>query len=416
MIFPGAAGTGGAAMKLTAAEVRKLCLEGGANEAIVFDDDIRGFGVRLRAGGSRTFIYQYKVGAKHRRLTLGSVQAIDFGAAREAAKDMYAKVRLGGDPAGEKKHARAKATETFDAIVKLYLEHQKLQLRPTSYVNLKHHLNAHAKALHRLQLEKITKRDVAACVATIKTNSGIVISNRVRSSLSGFFSWAMGEGLLENNPVVGTNRSEEKSRDRVLNFAELRLIWNALPDDHYGAIIKLLMLTGQRAGEIAGLRWSEIKENAFVLPPHRTKNKSEHLVSLSEPARDIIAAQPKRTAPDGKPRDLIFGYSNGPFSGWSGCKKALDARIAETAEKPLPHWTVHDLRRTFATHAAGIGIQPHIIEAVLNHISGHKSGVAGIYNRATYEPEKRMALDRWAEHLIAVVADRESNVTSLKRA
>jgi integrase len=402
-------------MKLTATEVRKLNLEHGATEAIVFDDEIRGFGVRLRAGGSRNYIYQYKVGAKHRRLTLGSVQAVDFGAARDTAKDLYAKVRLGGDPAGEKKHARAKATETFDAIVKLYLDHQKLELRPSSYANLKHHLNTHAKVLHRLQLEKITKRDVASCIAAIKINSGIVISNRVRSSLSGFFAWAIGEGLIESNPVIGTNRSEEKSRDRVLNFAELRLIWNALPDDHYGAIIKLLMLTGQRAGEIAGLRWSEIKENTFVLPPHRTKNKSEHLVPLSSAASDIIAAQPKRTTPDGKPRDLIFGYSSGPFSGWSGCKEALDAHIAEKAEKPLPHWTVHDLRRSFATHAAGIGIQPHIVEAVLNHISGYRAGVAGIYNRATYEPEKRIALDRWAEHLIAIVEGRESNVTPIRR-
>jgi integrase len=402
-------------MKLTAAEVRKLDLEHGAAEAIVFDDDIRGFGVRLRAGGSRTFIYQYKVGAKHRRLTLGSVQAVDFSAARDTAKDLYAKVRLGGDPAGEKRHARAKATETFDAIVKLYLDRQRLQLRPSSYVNLKHHLNVHAKALHRLQLEKITRRDIASCVMSVKTNSGIVISNRVRSSLSGFFAWTIGEGLLESNPVIGTNRSEEKSRARVLDFAELRLIWNALPDDHYGAILRLLMLTGQRAGEIAGLRWSEIQDNAFLLPSHRTKNKSEHLIPLSSAASDIIAAQTKRKTPDSKLRDLIFGYSSGPFSGWSGCKEALDARIAEKAEKPLPHWTVHDLRRSFATHAAGIGIQPHIVEAILNHISGHRAGVAGIYNRATYEPEKRTALDRWAEHLIAIVESRESNVTPIRR-
>jgi integrase len=403
-------------MKLTATEIRKLDLKRGAAEAIFFDDDIPGFGIRLRAGGSRTYIFQYKIGAKHRRLTLGSVKAVDIGDARNTAKDMYAKVRLGGDPAGEKSHARLKAAETFDAIIKLYLEHQRLQLRPSSLVNLQHHLNVHAKPLHRLQLEKITRRDIAACITSVKTNSGVVISNRVRTSLSGFFSWAMGEGLAENNPVIGTNRSEEKSRDRVLDFDELRQIWSSLEDDQFGAIIKLLALTGQRAGEIAGMQWSEIQDKTFVLPAHRAKNNREHLVPLSNPARAILAEQPKRTNADGTPRDLIFGRRAGAFSGWSNCMKALNARIAKKTGKPLPPWTAHDLRRSFTTHAAGIGVQPHILEAILNHISGHRGGVAGVYNRQTYEAEKRTALDRWAEHLIAAVEGRKSNVTSLKRA
>jgi integrase len=292
-------------------------------------------------------------------------------------------------------------------------------LRPKSYADLERNLLTHAKVLHGLQVAKIERRDIAACLAAVAKNSGDVTSNRLRTSLSGFFSWLMGEGLAEQNPVIGTNRKEEKARKRVLSAAELRSMWAALEDDQFGAIMKLLALTGQRAGEVAGMRWSEIDlaGRSWLLPSDRTKNQLPHSVPLSDAAHAIIAAQPRRVNDDGKLRDLIFGYSQGPFGGWSNCKEALDARIAEATGSALPHWVVHDLRRTFATHAAEVlKIQPHIIEVVLNHISGFRAGVAGVYNRATYEPEKRMALDRWADQLLAWVEGRGSNVTTLQRA
>src|SRR5262249_38663222 len=121
---------------------------------------------------------------------------------------------------------------------------------------------------------------------------------------------------------------------------------------------------------------------------------------------------------DGQPRKFIFGVGKGPFSGWSKSKEQLDERIAEAnGGKPLEHWTHHDLRRSFVTHAAERGIiQPHIIESIINHISGHKGGVAGIYNKATYQPERRAGLIKWAEQLLAWVEGRESNVTTLRRA
>ena len=221
----------------------------------------------------------------------------------------------------------------------------------------------------------------------------------------------MGEGLVEANPVIGTNRSEETSRERVLDPAELRLIWNALRDDDTGAILKLLMLTGQRAGEIAGLRWSEIRDDAIVLPGERTKNHRPHTVPLSQAARDIIAKQQRREG-----RDLIFGRA-GRYNGWSYGTAAINKRVAEVAGRSLPHWTPHDLRRSFATHASKLGIQPHIIEAILNHVSGFRAGVAGIYNNLNpYNAEKRTALALWADHLLAIVEDRESNVAPLRRA
>lgn len=407
-------------MKLTTMTVRSASLPAGKSEAIFFDDSVPGFGLRVREGGSRSFVFQYKVGAKQRRIALGSVAAIELGKARDTAKTLYARVRLGEDPAGDKAESKAKAAETFEATAALYLAYQKGELRPRSYADVERHLLKHAKVLHGLQLGKIERRDIATCITTVAKNSGAVTGNRVRTSLSGFFAWSIAQGLVEHNPVTGTTRNEEFSRERVLSPDEYRLIWQALGDDDFGAIMKLLALTGQRAGEVAGMRWSEIaletlEKYRWSLPGERTKNHRPHTVPLSEVALAIIAARPRRANADGTPRDLIFGRGDGPFSGWSKSREALETEITKAAGKALPHWMPHDLRRSFATHAAGLGIQPHVIEAVLNHVSGHKAGVAGIYNRATYEPEKRQALDLWAEQLLAWAENRESKVTILPR-
>jgi integrase len=212
----------------------------------------------------------------------------------------------------------------------------------------------------------------------------------------------MGQGLAEANPLIGIAKFSEQPRERVLSDSELRLVWNAAGDDHFGAIIKLLMLTGQRADEIASLRWSEIGDDVITLPSERTKNHRAHVVPLTGLTLDILRAQPRRANDDGVLRDLVFGVGQRGFSGWSRSKARLDERIAEENGKPLPGWRVHDLRRSVATGMAAFGIQPHIIEAVLNHVTGSRSAVSRIYNRSTYEPEKRRALDLWGSHITAL--------------
>ncbi len=425
-------------MKLTAKNVPALQLPQGKSDHLVWDDDIPGLGLRLRAGGSRNWVFQYALGEKQRRLSLGTATPESFKTIKERGEDgndkiiklgireqaaqLHAKVKLGQDPAGEKQQSRATATDTFKEVAERFLAFQKAHggkdgqgLRPRSYTEAERHLMTHAGTLHGLLLAKIQQRDIASVVSAVRAKHAVT-ANRVRTSLATLFSWAIGEGLITSNPVAGTKRTDEKSRDRVLDPAELRQIWNALEDDHFGAIMKLLALTGQRAAEIAGMRWSEITNDALVLPPERTKNHREHVVPLSDAARTIIAAQPRRVDSDGELRDLIFGFGDGPFSGWGKSKEALDRRIAEKAGEPLPHYTPHDLRRSFATHSSGLGIQPHIIEVILNHVSGFRAGVAGIYNRQAYEAEKRTALALWADHLLAIVNGRESNVMLLQSA
>jgi integrase len=381
-------------MNLTQAAVAAVALPHGKNDLVVFDDNLSGFGLRLRRGGARTWIYQYKIGSKHRRFTIAKTSALSAAQARKAAAELHAKVKLGLDPAGEKAEGRVRAAETMGAVLDRYLAFKRERLKPRSYIETERHLKKNARALHGLQLAKIDRRAIAARIGAIASNQGAVTANRVRANLSAFFAWCMAEGLLDGNPVIGTNRQVEKSRERVLGDKELKAIWAATSgDDDYSAIVRLLMLTGQRADEIGGLKWTEIVDSQIVLPPARTKNKREHVVPLAPAALAILNNRQRNGDA------FVFGRRQGKgFRGWSVSKEALDERLGEQLE----HWTHHDLRRTLSTRMHDdLGIAPHIVEACLNHVSGHKRGVAGTYNRAAYLREKRIAFEKYADYVLA---------------
>jgi integrase len=396
-------------MKLTIKSADGLELKPGKTEHIEFDDDIRGFGLRIRGGGSRTWIYQYRIGKKQRRMVLGSAKSVPLSLARANAGKLEAKVRLGGDPAMDKETARRDADNTFGALVDQYLEARKSEWRPRSQAEIKRHLTKHAGPLHSMPIGAVSQRNVAGLLGDLAKDAGNVTANRVRASLCAFFGWVIREGirLPEGNVASYTSKRDEKSRDRVLSDSELKTIWKACHDDDYAAVLRLLILTGQRANEIAGLRWDEVHDEQIVLPAERTKNGRSHIIPLSDAAKAVLADYRQGE------RKFVFGRDDTGFQGWSKAKEKIDARIAEG--KQLDHWTVHDLRRTVATRMAELGVQPHIIEAVLNHVSGHKGGVAGIYNRATYDKEKREALNLWAEHVAALVEGRKAVVVPLAR-
>ena len=392
-------------MRLTAPKVANLKLPPRKSETIVFDDAIPGFGVRLRDGGSRKWIFQYKLGDKHRRMTLGDCSAIDAAAARNSASTLYARVKLGEDPAGAKVENRTRASETFGECVTVYLDWQKPQVRPKTFVDIERHLRKNLAPLHGLHIAKVDRRAIAIQLGRIAA-SAPTQANRTRASLSHFLGWAMGEGLVEVNHAEATNKVEEgAARDRHLNNAELRALWQALPAGDYGDIVRLLLLTGQRAREIADLAWTEIdlKRAVLELAPERTKNHRRHSVPLSGAALAVLKSRPRGD------RTLVFGERVGGFSGWSKAKAQLDVRLK------IPEWRIHDLRRTTATGMAELGVQPHVIEAVLNHVSGSKAGVAGIYNRASYEAEKRRALELWANHVEQIAAGHKAKIVPIKR-
>ncbi|MEQ8653266.1 MAG: tyrosine-type recombinase/integrase [Kiloniellales bacterium] len=392
-------------MKLTKAAISGLTLDDGKKDAIFWDSDLPGFGVRIRSGGKKTFIVQYRVGRQQRRLTLGRIDALDLSEARRKARGALGKAGLGEDTQAAKAVARQVQAPFFRDLVKRFLERQQSRLRPKSYSETKRYLEQSWRSLHAERVDQVTRAIIAGRLTDMAKANGPVAADRARAAISAMFAWAMREGLAESNPAAMTNRhSDANPGERTLSDAELALIWRACNEDDYGRIVRLLMLTGSRREEVAAMEWRELDldNKLWVLPAARAKNHLGHEVPLSDGALAILGEVPRRDD-----RQLLFGMGEGPFSGWSQAKKRMDKRIAAVCkEKGVavpPHWTLHDLRRTVATRMAELGIaQPHIVEAVLNHISGHKAGVAGIYNRATYRDEKRRALEAWGAHVKTV--------------
>jgi integrase len=403
-------------MKLTTQTVSQLAPPPGKGDALFWDDAIPGFGVRTRASGRRLWIFQYRVGSQQRRMTIGLVSAVSVGDARKVATQLYAKTKLGLDPAGEKIEHQVRAAETFGAAVGLYLARQKTRLRPLSYGAVARHLQVNAKSLHRLPLVKIDRRTIAALLAKVATNVSDATTNRVRTSLSGFFAWAIREGLVEINPVSGTEQREEKSRDRVLTDSEIAEIWAALKDDTYSAIVKMLILTGARRAEIGALTWEEVdlERGTISLTGARTKNGRPNVISLSQPALEIVRGRPSD-------QKFVFGRGWNGFHAWAVSKTTLDQRIFAARRSSDPEkaaamsaWTLHDFRRYLSTTMhERLAIAPHIVEAVLGHV-GHQAGIPGVYNRSNYIAEKVQAMARWGEFVLSIVEGRPLKVVPIR--
>lgn len=386
------------------------------------DAKVRHLKVRVRPGG-KSFIFDYKPGPLQRTITLGDV-GMGIAAARKAAEKLNARLAMGEDPAADRDAKRTESANTVGAVLKLHLAHQRLQLRSDSYKAHEHHLLTHGRPLHRLPLQAVTRRDIAACITgiTLKgahVGNGNATRKNLTRAISRLFTWCIEQGLIDANPAIGLSEYKVPPRERVLSLEELRLIWLAAPANDFGRIIKLLMLTGAREAEIAKLQRGELRDDAILLPSARTKNGLEFLIPLAPAARAIIDDQLTIQDPD---RELVFGRrGSGPFGDWSKSKKRLDVAIEAQRGATLAPWRIHDLRRSFATHAGesreegGIEVEPHIVEAVLNHRSGFRAGVASTYNHQKYEPQKRAALNRWAEHLLAFIEGRKSNVLPMKR-
>ena len=407
-----------------------LACPAGPAEIIYWSDELAGFGLRCRASGARSWFVQYRTkSGETRKHTLGSPKEVPFAKARKRAADYIAAAKLGGDPAGEQKQAKeaAKAAITIEQLVGSYLKHQRPRMRPRSYEELRRHLGGSpedgrrsrprypkpldAAPLRRHPAGRVTQRMVVELLQGI-AEAAPTTANRVRASLSAMFAWGMKAGLVSANPVAATFKpAEEKTRERVLSDRELALIWQSTAGgtDH-DRIVRLIMLTGARREEIAGLRWPEItmKDDgsaSWLLPSERSKNGLPHALTLPPLAAGLFP--PQRQGKDGKRRELLFGEGIGPFSGWSRCKERLDTRVAEANRgEPVVPWVLHDLRRTFVTRLNDLGVEPHVIEALVNHVGGiAKAGVAGVYNRSAYAAQKRAALTLWCDHIARLTGE-----------
>src|SRR4051794_32357619 len=279
-------------MRLTRPNVARLAVPPGKTEIIVFDEALPGFGARVRLGGKRTWIAQYRLGSKQRRVTLGTTDTLDAEEARRRAKSVLGAVHNGDDPQARMAEARARASITLGTVSANYLERFAAErLRPKTLAETRRYLTVSWKPLHQLGLNDIGRRAVAVRLSEIARENGPIAANRARVALSAFFNWAMREGLSDCNPVIGTNRAaDERSRDRVLSDEELAAIWGACRHDDYGSIVRLLILTGQRREEVGGVSFNELNfiRGVWSIQGARTKNGRTHEVPLTDLAVQIL--------------------------------------------------------------------------------------------------------------------------------
>ena len=402
-------------MKLSNRNVAALVRPANKDDVVIWDDDLPGFGIRLR-GDKKSYLVQYRIGAQQRRESLGDIRKVTLEDARRAARQRFARIELGHDPAAERASARIKAAAaqlTLGVVAERYLDVKKEQMRPGTYQAAQRYFTVHWGPLCDHSLAEIKRADVAVCLQNMAKERGRTAASRARANLSALFGWAMREGLCDANPVTATNDPAAGilPRERVLSEVELATIWRACGDDDFSRVVRLLILTGCRCREIGELKWTELDldRGVMTISGARTKNRRALTLTLPPMAMDLLRSMPRRNDCDN-----VFGSSAEGFTSWSYGTDALNGRIVVVEGKPLAPWTLHDIRRSVATHCAEIGVQPHIIEAILNHISGHKRGIAGIYNKAGYRGEIAAALLRWSEHLAAIISGCKSKVVSLR--
>ena len=407
-------------MRLTDMSVRSLPAPP-KGQKTYWDESLNGFGCRVSQGGTRSFVLQF--GADRQFVTIGRYHPdiLPLGKARAEAKKILAEQVLG-------KH-RAKSVR-FEDAKDVFLAACRRKNKPRTVYDYTRLIERHF-AFGRKHLADISPSDITHKLNAISADSQ---RDHAVTLIKIFFKWAYRQGYLDVSPADRLLKAKSSTRARVLSDAELRSIWRAceldtgaaqpalVTDDdagrrplpaNYCTIVKLLMLTGQRRGEIAALRTSWLVGDAIELPKEITKNGLEHVVFLSSEASTLCSKAGKAATTATRENDtLLFPgpRKGGVFSAWSNAKVDLDRLSGVTG------WTLHDLRRTFSTRLNAF-TPPHVVEKIINHVSGTVSGVAAVYNRYEYTEERRAAVAEWERRLLAIVsADDNHAVPNIKLA
>lgn len=364
-------------------------------DTVYWDATTPGFGVKVTPKGRKVFVVLYRTGgagSKLRKYTIGPYGRVTLHQARVAAQRVFAARLEGRDPAGEKREARGRVVaDRVDDLLEAFIAQRVSQNRSAGEISrlLRREVG---KPWAGRSIHEISKRDVVEVVSAIEQRGAPVAANKALKSIKTFLSWCVGRAVLDRSPAEGVPLpAKEVARDRVLNDHELAQIILAARKmgGHYGGIIELLALTGQRREEVARLRWEELDlaNRIWTLPKSRTKNNKEHVVHLSVQSMDVL----KRVE---KTQDFVFSVAaNKAFRQFSRAKRTLDRLCGITG------WRLHDLRRTCVSGMARLGIAPHVADKILNHQAGTISGVAAVYQRHEFLSERREALDLWAAHV-----------------
>ena len=406
----------------------------------LWDDELRGFGLRITSNGAKSYVYQYRLGGREapkKRATIGRHGSPwTPTSARKEAERLAQLVGQGIDPAEHDRERRRQAVDlAFSTYAKLFVDgHLKSAWKDWEIGDRL--LTAEAVPVLKAKALPLIKRSDIAAVLD-RMNDRPAAARLAHATLRKLFKWAEGRGDLERSPMDGMKApAGVAARDRVLSDDDLALAWRGAGTLGYpfAPLFRLLIVTGQRREEVSGLAWNELDRASatWSLPASRAKNGQAHIVPLSPVAievldslaRTLTDASNDETATDEPlkwPRKGLVFTTTGktPVSGYSKAKARLDAAIATIAQKDaqaaggeadaVAPWRVHDLRRTMATGFQRLGVRFEVTEAVLNHISGAKGGVAGVYQRHDWKEEKRTALNSWGRHIVAILAPAETD-------
>jgi integrase len=369
-----------------------------------FDASFGGLALRVTEKGHKSWSLYYRRNGKRGRYTIGPYPAVKPVDARREAMATLERVRAGIDPSAEKRGRRLRPgpeSDTFAKVLDDHLErHLKKNTVATTHNEIKRMLKRDALPLwQNWPISTITRRDVIDLIDAIVERGAPVQANRMLTRLGALFNWAVQQDRLASSPIAGMKPpSKERSRDRALIDDEIRWFWAGCEEIGwpFGPLFKLLLLTGQRRDEVGGIEWADLDlpNSLWNLPRYKAKNNRAHHVHLSAPALEILSSLPRVG------NGLVF-TTNGitAVSGFGRAKRRLDrAMLDERGEgdaSTIPPWTLHDLRRTAATGMARLNIAPHVLDRVLNHVSGRIRGVAAVYNRFEYLDERKAALERW---------------------
>jgi integrase len=435
-------------MKFTEANVTGFAAPAGKASATAFDTQLTGLGLKATANGARIFIFQYWNGVASRRLTIGRHGEITLADARRIATQLRGAVAGGRDPAAERQERIKAEREKLDQAKKiaekdaLTLDVLLGQWEAVALRDRSARYKAEATRAIRYTCAALRQRPAAgisvADVQELLDRTAVshpTMARRVHAYLRTMFGWAARRGLVPSNPCAGAVvEGRDVSRERVLTDAEIGEVWRAAGQlsPTAGAFVRLLLLTLQRRNEVAGMRWSELTPDLSIwtIPAARAKNRRSHVVHLAPTARAIL-----RKLPRVADVDLVFASSvkgkDGEalaMSGFSDLMSRLQAAIgrersgADVAKKAgsnrveaIADWTFHDFRRTGVTVLAGAGIAPHVADRLLNHVEGSIRGVAAVYQRSEFMPERKAALEVWAAHVLKVSVARRPRCQTLPK-
>jgi integrase len=349
-------------------------------------------------------VYFYRLFGKQKRLTLGRWPSMSLAAARDAWRDARKTLDQGESP----KHQRPVQASSFAAVADEWLKRDQVHNR--THAQVKQRIERCAMpAWGDRQISTIGRRDINDLIDSVVDRGAIIMARRLHAHLHRLFRWAVGRGILETNPMAHLPKpGSEVPRDRVLTDAELAQVFKnatTLRPAPLGPFYQLLILTGARRTEIAALRWSEINDDTIILGRERTKAGQVHSIPLAPQALAILKQLPRIG-----PNDFVFTVTGrNPAVDFSGSKRRLDAITK------IPAWRTHDLRRTVATGLQRVGTNLQVIEAVLGHVGGSRSGIVGVYQRHSFDAEKRIALEAWAREVERIVDGKPAKVLPLRR-